>query len=364
MAAEKLYSKIRFFPDGIGVGSTTMRLSNIPKNLSSQATYAAGAVVAAYNFLTNSMVNASSTETEYSSEYLCPGDRKTFHFEAPNGTPYRVSVVDTDPVYQNILEEIKKSGGSIRPLPSTLTQLLFERLQLLPNFCQGNITTDHNSTYSGVEYRIPSPFANMTCNISAFSYPENLPRDSVFEACLTKSLETVSGVWNIGWVMQAFKHPWASSSGSSISPIALTIPATIFFTTAALGVGCYFFNKRQEKKALSQPNAHVNKQKLEAIGFDYQNIPQEFICPFTREIMDDPYSIEDGTNCEKVEIEKWLFLYRRPIHPRTNLPLTNTTLTPNSELKKRIEDFVKSKEEEHRTTASASTSRLGSNNNN
>lgn len=360
MAAEKLYPKIRFFSDGIGVGSTTMRLSNIPKNLSSQAAYVAGTVVTAYNFLTNSMVNATPAETEYSSEYLCPGDRKTFHFEAPNGTPYRVVISDA-PALQAAMNEMSK--GKLQ-LP-TLTSLLTERLEFLPRFCQSNITVDYNQTYSGVEYLLPVPYSSQACNISAFSYPENMLRDSTFEKCLTNSLDQIGKLWGFGFGTLAFKH---MAQNQNAEPINLTIPATIFFTTIAVGAAsCCFFalhSPQTAQTAPPQPQGGINHDKLEKINFNADNIPPHFICRITQNIMDDPVTAADGLNYERAAIEHWFSVSPQKRSLRDNLPLKNTILTPNSALKKEIEGFVKNREKQaRRSNPSTSTPRPGSDNN-
>ncbi|XP_048885511.1 WD repeat, SAM and U-box domain-containing protein 1-like isoform X2 [Brienomyrus brachyistius] len=61
-------------------------------------------------------------------------------------------------------------------------------------------------------------------------------------------------------------------------------------------------------------------------------VPDEFLCPITREIMTDPVIAADGFSYEKDAIEGWISSRNRS-SPMTNLPLQTTVLTPNRTLK-------------------------------
>ncbi|KAK7913179.1 hypothetical protein WMY93_013390 [Mugilogobius chulae] len=64
-------------------------------------------------------------------------------------------------------------------------------------------------------------------------------------------------------------------------------------------------------------------------------IPDEFLCPITRELMKDPVIAADGYSYEKEAIESWINTKNRS-SPMTNLPLLTTLLTPNYTLKMAI----------------------------
>lgn len=63
--------------------------------------------------------------------------------------------------------------------------------------------------------------------------------------------------------------------------------------------------------------------------------PDEFLCPITRELMEDPVIAADGYSYERVSIESWI-RGKNKTSPMTNLPLQTTMLTPNRSLKSAI----------------------------
>lgn len=68
------------------------------------------------------------------------------------------------------------------------------------------------------------------------------------------------------------------------------------------------------------------------------NIPEEFICPITHEVMQDPVICADGKSYERAAIEAWLQTH--DTSPSTNLPLENKQLTPNIALRATIGKFL------------------------
>ncbi|KAI7808405.1 WD repeat, SAM and U-box domain-containing protein 1-like isoform X2 [Triplophysa rosa] len=66
------------------------------------------------------------------------------------------------------------------------------------------------------------------------------------------------------------------------------------------------------------------------------DVPDEFLCPVTRELMKDPVIAADGYSYEREALETWI---RTPNHtsPMTNLPLQTNILTPNRSLKMAIQ---------------------------
>ncbi|NWX87436.1 WSDU1 protein, partial [Nothoprocta pentlandii] len=70
-------------------------------------------------------------------------------------------------------------------------------------------------------------------------------------------------------------------------------------------------------------------------------IPDEFLCPITRELMKEPVIAADGYSYEKEALENWLSSKRRS-SPMTNLPLPSLLLTPNRSLKTAISRWLES----------------------
>ncbi|XP_069838874.1 WD repeat, SAM and U-box domain-containing protein 1 [Dendropsophus ebraccatus] len=74
------------------------------------------------------------------------------------------------------------------------------------------------------------------------------------------------------------------------------------------------------------------------------NIPDEFLCPITCEIMMDPVIASDGYSYERKAIENWISMKRTS--PMTNLPLENLLLTPNRTLKMALNRWLDCRSEE------------------
>uniref|UniRef100_A0A2K6FYD8 WD repeat, SAM and U-box domain-containing protein 1 n=1 Tax=Propithecus coquereli TaxID=379532 RepID=A0A2K6FYD8_PROCO len=68
-------------------------------------------------------------------------------------------------------------------------------------------------------------------------------------------------------------------------------------------------------------------------------IPDEFICPITRELMTDPVIASDGYSYEREAMENWISKKKRT-SPMTNLILPSVVLTPNRTLKMAINRWL------------------------
>jgi hypothetical protein len=64
-----------------------------------------------------------------------------------------------------------------------------------------------------------------------------------------------------------------------------------------------------------------------------------FLCPITREIMEDPVMTVDGHTCERRAIAAWFALGRRT-SPSTGANIGSTNLIPNFGMRKAIEEFL------------------------
>ncbi|XP_065787687.1 WD repeat, SAM and U-box domain-containing protein 1 isoform X5 [Muntiacus reevesi] len=68
-------------------------------------------------------------------------------------------------------------------------------------------------------------------------------------------------------------------------------------------------------------------------------IPDEFICPITRELMKEPVIASDGYSYEKEAMENWISKKKRT-SPMTNLVLSSVILIPNRTLKMAIDRWL------------------------
>eukprot|EP00301_Raphidiophrys_heterophryoidea_P003898 c11740_g1_i1.p1 GENE.c11740_g1_i1~~c11740_g1_i1.p1 ORF type:complete len:404 (+),score=91.38 c11740_g1_i1:119-1330(+) len=75
-----------------------------------------------------------------------------------------------------------------------------------------------------------------------------------------------------------------------------------------------------------------------ADGIDADEIPQDFVCSITEEIMSDPVLTVDGFTYERKAIEPWLDTH--DTSPKTNMELPSKILIPNRALRSRIVDFL------------------------
>lgn len=69
-------------------------------------------------------------------------------------------------------------------------------------------------------------------------------------------------------------------------------------------------------------------------------VPEDFVCPITHEILQDPVLIEDGFTYERSAILEW-FSKEKITSPMTNAVLTSTEVYSNDKLKREIENYMK-----------------------
>lgn len=92
---------------------------------------------------------------------------------------------------------------------------------------------------------------------------------------------------------------------------------------------------RNDFKVLDKKTQEISIEVLK--GFD------AFICPITREPMEDPVICTDGHTYERYAIEMWLQSNMRS--PKTNQPLLSRELIPNHALRSSIESVLKLREQ-------------------
>ncbi|XP_048455515.1 WD repeat, SAM and U-box domain-containing protein 1 isoform X1 [Rhincodon typus] len=82
------------------------------------------------------------------------------------------------------------------------------------------------------------------------------------------------------------------------------------------------------------------KAKMELICVE---VPDEFLCPISREIMTDPVIASDGYSYEREAIESWINTKKRT-SPMTNKPLETSLITPNRTLKMAIDRWIEARQ--------------------
>ncbi len=66
------------------------------------------------------------------------------------------------------------------------------------------------------------------------------------------------------------------------------------------------------------------------------DVPPDFLCPISMELMENPVTIATGLSYERKNIEKWFFTYKKKTCPATMQSINNFDVTPNHNLKRLI----------------------------
>ncbi len=93
----------------------------------------------------------------------------------------------------------------------------------------------------------------------------------------------------------------------------------------------------RQRNERGNPNPRFQVAERKSQLYNSNQVPNEFLCPITREIMKDPVVTSDGHSFEREVITQWL--RSNNTSPLTNLELDNNYLIPNIALKKRIDDW-------------------------
>ncbi|XP_055621483.1 WD repeat, SAM and U-box domain-containing protein 1-like [Toxorhynchites rutilus septentrionalis] len=88
-------------------------------------------------------------------------------------------------------------------------------------------------------------------------------------------------------------------------------------------------------------DSHITgiRSLLFTLATKVSDVPPEFICPITHEIMKDPVYSEDGFTYERTAIQEW-FNRGKFISPMTNMEMSDE-LVANGKLKQKIEEYLK-----------------------
>eukprot|EP00483_Globobulimina_turgida_P010690 UN10711 len=96
------------------------------------------------------------------------------------------------------------------------------------------------------------------------------------------------------------------------------------------------------------------EQKEEFVPWNESDVPPEFKCPISLEIMRDPVILSDGFYYERECILDWLHQHTRS--PMTNLPIPHITIQAGDELKRKILKWTNRQWQEYREHLQANCS--------
>eukprot|EP00036_Acanthoecidae_sp_10tr_P023279 CAMPEP_0206328954 /NCGR_PEP_ID=MMETSP0106_2-20121207/22944_1 /ASSEMBLY_ACC=CAM_ASM_000206 /TAXON_ID=81532 /ORGANISM="Acanthoeca-like sp., Strain 10tr" /LENGTH=763 /DNA_ID=CAMNT_0053761647 /DNA_START=11 /DNA_END=2297 /DNA_ORIENTATION=+ len=99
-----------------------------------------------------------------------------------------------------------------------------------------------------------------------------------------------------------------------------------------------------EKKLKPPPKGKKGKAKGKAKAISSDEVPNEYLCPITHEVMQDPVMVADGHTYERDAIAQWIQdrggIVGVVASPMTGKMLKSLTLTPNLALRKLIADHA------------------------
>jgi len=94
-----------------------------------------------------------------------------------------------------------------------------------------------------------------------------------------------------------------------------------------------------DQRRLEQRQHEQRQAQLpDAILADAADVPDEFLCPITREVMNEPVVCADGHTYERDSIREWFRSHRTS--PKTNTVLPHKQLVPNHALRSQIGDMA------------------------
>jgi len=93
--------------------------------------------------------------------------------------------------------------------------------------------------------------------------------------------------------------------------------------------------KQRNQRGEINPKLDIMKRRFNL--YNNNQVPNEYICPITKDIMQDPVFISDGHTFERTSIAAWFA--NNDTSPLTNVVLANKILIPNIALRNRIQDW-------------------------
>ncbi|XP_052648964.1 WD repeat, SAM and U-box domain-containing protein 1 isoform X3 [Harpia harpyja] len=178
----------------------------------------------------------------------------------------------------------------------------------------------------------------------------------------TGSMDKTVNIWQFD-----LKQPCAGNTVENESKVTVEdwseddVSAWLCAQDLADFVGLFKMNNIDGKELLNLTKESLtNELKIESLGLRSKvlqkieelrmttisvsvTIPDEFLCPITRELMKDPVIASDGYSYEREAMENWISTRRRS-SPMTNLPLPSLILTPNRTLKMAISRWLETQQ--------------------
>lgn len=184
---------------------------------------------------------------------------------------------------------------------------------------------------------------------SHYCYIHNIPsrvgeNDVVMEQDIVEYIETVTGVSPTvvrfendtqGALIRVYV---ATSTQEELLAICSELPKKGFMdrdVRVELPQGSPASDKATIATSAASDKATIAAESIPQIVDD--DIPDEFECPITKMVMEDPVIAADGRSYERSAIEEWLELHTTS--PMTNKVLSHRWLTPNLALKNLISDW-------------------------
>ncbi|NXQ70206.1 WSDU1 protein, partial [Quiscalus mexicanus] len=175
----------------------------------------------------------------------------------------------------------------------------------------------------------------------------------------TGSMDKTVHIWQLD-----LKQPCAGGTVENESKVAIEdwseddVSAWLCAQNLADFVGLFKMNNIDGKELLNLTKESLaNELKIESLGLRSKvlqkieelrmtmtsvSVPDEFLCPITRELMKDPVIATDGYSYEREAMENWIS--NRRSSPMTNLPLQSLMLTPNRTLKMAISRWLETQQ--------------------
>ncbi|NXU17863.1 WSDU1 protein, partial [Pardalotus punctatus] len=174
----------------------------------------------------------------------------------------------------------------------------------------------------------------------------------------TGSMDKTVHIWQFD-----LKQPCAGDTAENESKVAVEhwseddVSAWLCEQDLSDFVGLFKMNNIDGKELLNLTKESLaNELKIESLGWRSKllqkieelrttvsvSVPDEFLCPITRELMKDPVIAADGYSYEREAMENWISSRRSS--PMTNLPLHSLMLTPNRTLKMAISRWLETQQ--------------------
>nr|CAB3267740.1 WD repeat, SAM and U-box domain-containing protein 1 [Phallusia mammillata] len=235
-------------------------------------------------------------------------------------------------------------------------------------------TQSHSSTGENQQQRVPfqqwssSEVAKwLTEELNLGQYSSNFLDNEIdgteLTSLTTEVLQKDLGIGPLGHrnkILRAIKAMSSStqqpnSSDINLQSLVQALPPSLQQLAPAV-IQHYLKNEKSAPQVKTSPGSAVRQWQTVQPSASYQNvrqekleaekgIPDEFLCPITREIMHDPVIASDGFSYERTSIEAWIRKDPNPLSPMTNQTLKSKNLVSNQTLKMVIGQFMDARQD-------------------